>query len=138
LYDRKVSRFFQVIIAGGLERKVRDVDAEQDLTPNGSILMKLDRFRRALAHTGPALNTILRVDRIGFVSFDFIDFAWADLGTIPAAIAFFLIDDRIHTSNKKSKTLILGEASVSDQSETKMLNSKLEILNSKQTQNRKF
>jgi hypothetical protein len=58
--------------------------------------MKLDRFRRALAHAGPAFNTIFRVGRIGFVSFDFIDFAGADLGTIPAAVAFFLIDDRIH------------------------------------------
>jgi len=73
------------------------VDLERGVTPpNGSILMKLDRFRRALAHTGPTLNTILRVGRIGFVSFDFINFAGADLSTISTAIAFFLIDDRIH------------------------------------------
>jgi hypothetical protein len=77
---------------------VRDVEAEQGLTPpNGLILMKLDRFRRALAHAGPALNTILRVDRIGLVSFDFINFARTDLSTISTAVAFFLIDDRIHT-----------------------------------------
>jgi hypothetical protein len=59
--------------------------------------MKLDRFRRALAHADPALNTIFRVDRIGLVFFDFIDFAGTDLGTISTAVAFFLIDDRIHT-----------------------------------------
>ena len=57
--------FFKSFFAGGLERKVRDVDAQQGLTPpNGSILMELDRFRRALAHAGPAFNTILRVGRI--------------------------------------------------------------------------
>ena len=78
-----------------------DVDAERSLMlPNGSILMKLDRFRWALAHAGPALNTILRVDRIGLVSFDFKNFAGTDFGTIPAAIAFFLIDDRIHGYSK--------------------------------------
>jgi hypothetical protein len=107
LHHRKVSRFFQVIFSGGLERKARDVDAERGLTsPNGLILMKLDRFRKALAHAGPALNTILRVDRDGFVSFDFINFAGTDLSTISTAVAFLLIDDRIHASKKKFKTLI--------------------------------
>ena len=113
---------------------MREVDAERGLTPpKGSILMKLDRFRRALAHTGPALNTILRVGRIGFIFFNLVDFAGTDLGTISTAVAFFLIDDRIHSSHKKSEILISGEASVSDQSETKLLN-----LNFKQTRNRKF
>jgi hypothetical protein len=49
-----------------------------------------------LVYTSPAFNTILRVGRTGFVSFDFINFAGTDLGTIPAAAAFFLIDDRVH------------------------------------------
>ena len=61
-----------------------------------SILMKLDGLCGTLVHTGPAFNTILRVDRIGFVSFNFMDFAGTDLGTISAAVAFFLINDRIH------------------------------------------
>jgi hypothetical protein len=73
------------------------VDAERGLIPpNGSILIKLDRFCRTLVYTSPAFNTILRVGRIGFVSFDFINFAGTDLGTIPAAVAFLLIDNRIH------------------------------------------
>jgi hypothetical protein len=82
---------------------MHDVDAEQGLTsPNGLILMKFDRFRKALAHAGPALNTILRVDRDGLVSFDFINFAGTDLSTISTAVAFLLIDDRIHGySNSK-------------------------------------
>jgi hypothetical protein len=41
------------------------------------------------------------VDRIGLVSFDFKNFAGTDFGTIPAAVAFFLVDDRIHIKNFK-------------------------------------
>jgi hypothetical protein len=88
-----------------------DVDPEGGLTPpNGSIFTQLDRFCRTLAYASPAFNTILRVGRIGFVSFDFINFAGTDLGTIPATTAFFLIDDRIHgyfkfqISNYKSQS----------------------------------
>jgi len=41
----------------------RTPEQAQEL-PSGSILMKLDRFHRALVHAGPALNTILRPGRI--------------------------------------------------------------------------
>jgi len=49
-----------------------------------------------LAYTSPTFNTILRAGRIGFVSFDFINFAGTDLSTITATVAFFLIDNWIH------------------------------------------
>jgi hypothetical protein len=73
------------------------VAPEQGLTPpNGSIFFKPDGLGRALVYAGPSFNAILRVGRIGFVFFDLIDFTGTDLGTISAAITFFLIDDRIH------------------------------------------
>jgi len=41
------------------------VDPERGLTPsNGSILIKLDRFRLTLVYTSLALNAVLRMDGI--------------------------------------------------------------------------
>jgi hypothetical protein len=64
--------------------------------PKGSILRELDRFHRTLVHAGPALNTILRPGRTGSLLFYFIDLAGTDLDTVSTAIAFLLVDDRIH------------------------------------------
>jgi hypothetical protein len=88
------------VIRSRAYRKQR-VDPERGLTtPNRSILIKLNRFCRTLVHASPTFNTILRVGRIGFVSFDFINFAGTDLGTISAAVTFLLINDRIHGYSK--------------------------------------
>ena len=61
-----------------------------------SILMKLDGFHRTLVHAGPTFDTIFRVDRIGFIFFDLIDLTGTDLGTVSTAIAFILVNHRIH------------------------------------------
>ena len=66
-----------------------------------SILMKLDGFRRTLAHASPTLNTILRMGRVGFIFVYFIDLAGTDLSTVSTAIAFILVNNRIHHSNSQ-------------------------------------
>ena len=65
-----------------------------------SILSKLDRFRRTLVDTGQAFNTILKVDRIGFIFFDLIDLTWADLSTVSTTIAFLLVNFGVHFPRK--------------------------------------
>ena len=66
--------FFKWFLRIRLEKEVQEVDPSTPLLrsdpeqvlalPNGSILIKLDRFHRALVHASPALNTILRAGRI--------------------------------------------------------------------------
>lgn len=75
-----------------------------------SVLMKLDGFHRTLIHAGPAFDTIFWVDRIGFIFLDLINLTRADLSTVPTAIAFILVNHRIHRHcksqipNPKSQT----------------------------------
>ncbi|OGQ03937.1 MAG: hypothetical protein A2026_09075 [Deltaproteobacteria bacterium RBG_19FT_COMBO_46_12] len=64
-----------------------------------SLLMESDRFRGALVHTGPAFNTIPRIDRIGFIFLYFIDLAGTDLSAVSTTVAFFLIYERMHDLN---------------------------------------
>jgi len=66
-----------------------------------SIFMESDGFGGALGHTGPAFDTILRADRTGFIFFDLINLARADLGTVATAVAFFFVNNRIHHSNSQ-------------------------------------
>jgi hypothetical protein len=61
-----------------------------------SVLMKLDGFHGTLGYAGPTFDTIFRVDRIGFIFFDLIDLTGTDLGTVSTAIAFILVNHRIH------------------------------------------
>jgi hypothetical protein len=56
-----------------------------------SIFMQMDRLHGTLIDTSPAFYTILRMDRIGFIFFDLIDFTGTDLGTVSTAITFFAI-----------------------------------------------
>jgi len=65
-----------------------------------SILMKLDGFRGALGYAGPAFDTFLRMDRTGFLSFDLVDLARADLSTVTTTTAFFFVNSRIHRDPK--------------------------------------
>jgi hypothetical protein len=62
--------------------------------------MKLDGISRTLGHAGPAFNTILLVEGIGFIVFDLIDFARAYLSAVSTTITFFLVNDRIHYNSK--------------------------------------
>jgi len=66
-----------------------------------SILKESDGFGGALGHAGPAFDTILGVDRTGFIFFDLVNLARADLGTVSTAVAFFFVDNRIHNSNSQ-------------------------------------
>jgi hypothetical protein len=61
-----------------------------------SIFVELDRFGRTLVNTGPAFNTLLRMDRIRSLFLDFVDFTRADLNAVSAALAFVLINNGIH------------------------------------------
>jgi hypothetical protein len=61
-----------------------------------SILIKLNRFHRALVYAGPAFDTILRADRIGFIFFDLVDFAGTDFKTVSATNTFFVIHYWVH------------------------------------------
>jgi hypothetical protein len=65
-----------------------------------SILKESDGFGGALGNAGPAFDTILRVDRTGFISSKLVNLAWADLGTVSTAVAFIFIDNRIHRDSK--------------------------------------
>jgi len=62
--------------------------------------MQLDGFCRALVNAGPALYAILRVGRGCSIFFDFIDFAGTDIDTVSTAIAFVLVNNRIHDYSK--------------------------------------
>jgi hypothetical protein len=64
------------------------------------ILKEPDGFSGALGHAGPAFNTILGVDRTGFIFFELVNLTWADLGTVSTAVAFFFVDNRIHRDSK--------------------------------------
>jgi len=66
-----------------------------------SIFMESDGFGGTLGHAGPAFDTILRVERAGFIFFDLINLARADLGTVTTAVAFFFVNNRIHHSNSQ-------------------------------------
>ena len=61
-----------------------------------STVGELDRFGRALFHTGPTFDTVFRMDGGCFLSFHLIDLTGTDLYAVPATLAFFLINDGIH------------------------------------------
>ena len=88
------------------------------------VLMEMDRFCWTLIHAGPAFDTIFRMDRMGSIFFDLIDFAWTNLSTITANHTFLLVHNGIHTISKtqiliyKSKN-ILEFLSANDQAQIK-------------------
>ena len=61
-----------------------------------SILIKVDGIRGALVYTGPAFDTILGTDRVRLFAIHFIDLTRTDLSTVSTAIAFVLVNNRIH------------------------------------------
>jgi hypothetical protein len=59
-----------------------------------SILVELDGSGWAWIDTGPALHPFVRTDRVRSILLHFVNLARANLNTVPAALAFILIDNR--------------------------------------------
>jgi hypothetical protein len=73
-----------------------DFEFRNPHSATGLVFVELDGFGRTLVNTGPAFNTLLGMDRIRSLFIDFVDFTWADLNAVSAALAFVLINNGIH------------------------------------------
>jgi hypothetical protein len=62
----------------------------------GLIFTEFDRFGRALFHTGPAFDAVLRAGGIGFAVLQSVDFIRTDVDTISTPGASLTSYDRIH------------------------------------------
>jgi hypothetical protein len=71
-------------------------NTEIRIRATGLIFVELNGFGRTLVNTGPAFDTLLGMDRIRSLFINFVDFTWADLNAVSAALAFVLINNGIH------------------------------------------